>query len=203
VSTPGSESIEEAIVRLETKVQEVADLTQRITNHEALPTSHLANLKHIVKMLIDSRELIEKHVRNQEAILTILSGHSQFAVPAKQAVLPSPDDVAMINAAYWRQMNIAPILEALQREQEAAERIARSLVAEQPELQKLPEAQSPAVLRSLEILSRQLKDRDAVLEWLNKQQADLGGQTAMDFMRAGRADVVEQMLSDALSGTPS
>ena|SRR5438105_13889131 len=100
-------------------------------------------------------------------------------------------------------MTMAPVLDALRREQETAEKMALSLLMEQHELGKLFETQGPSVLKSLEILARQLRDRNAVLDWLNRKQPDLDMQTAMDVIRAGRADVLEHLLSDALRGIPS
>jgi len=81
--------------------------------------------------------------------------------------------------------------------------MARSLLAEQPELRRLPRGQRSAVRRSLVMLAGELKDRDAVVEWLNRGRADLGMERPIDVIRAGRADVVEQLLSDALKGIPS
>jgi len=113
------------------------------------------------------------------------------------------DSIARSNAAAFQQMNLSSILDALGREQKAAAKMARAVLRDLPELNELSTGQRRAVRRSLEILARQLRDKNVVEEWLSKQQPDLDAQRPIDVIRGGRAEVVEQLLTDALRGIPS
>lgn len=59
------------------------------------------------------------------------------------------------------------------------------------------------IKRSLEILEQLLVDRAAVLAWLKSPHADLGRRTPLEVILEGRAQVVEDMLEDALEGMPA
>ena|SRR5258708_26526248 len=57
--------------------------------------------------------------------------------------------------------------------------------------------------RVLQILSTIFPTRDALLDWLNRPHADLGGRTPLQMAEMGYPGAVEGMLEAALLGLPS
>ncbi|HEX6865395.1 MAG TPA: antitoxin Xre/MbcA/ParS toxin-binding domain-containing protein [Thermoanaerobaculia bacterium] len=60
-----------------------------------------------------------------------------------------------------------------------------------------------SVKMSLVILEDVLRDRSAVLAWLNHPHADLGQRTPLDVILQGHPNAVKNMLQAAVMGTPS
>src|SRR5207244_1770415 len=120
--------------------------------------------------------------------------------------VPTPDDIARANAAFQRRMTPAELEEHIRQakvRREVANETARTLLAEQPELRRLAAEQFPTVERGLQLLAIGLPEHEMMLRWLRTQHPDLGLRTPLQLMREGHAEVVEQMLYNALIGIPS
>jgi hypothetical protein len=167
-----------------------------------------AQLKRLMPSLVESNQLLETLEPETKSARDVLiagppRGRSAALIASS---VPSSDYIARANAAFQQRMNPAVFAElAEQSEKRKAEAIetAQSLLAEQPELRELANAQPEAVARSLEILALQLRDRDAIMRWLNTQLSDLDMQTPLQFMREGHAEAVEGLLANTLAGIPS
>jgi DNA-binding response OmpR family regulator len=59
------------------------------------------------------------------------------------------------------------------------------------------------IARSLAILTQLLSTKESVLAWMNSPHPDLGGQTPVQLVLEGRAQVVTDLLEAALAGQPS
>jgi hypothetical protein len=59
------------------------------------------------------------------------------------------------------------------------------------------------IARSLAILTQLLSSKESVLAWMNSPHPDLGGQTPLQLVLEGKAQVVTDLLEAALAGQPS
>jgi len=59
------------------------------------------------------------------------------------------------------------------------------------------------IARSLAILTQLLSTKESVLAWMNSPHPDLGGQTPLQLVLEGKAQVVTDLLEAALAGQPS
>lgn len=59
------------------------------------------------------------------------------------------------------------------------------------------------IARSLAILTQLLSSKESVLAWMNSPHPDLGGQTPLQLVLEGKAQVVTDLLEAALVGQPS
>lgn len=71
-----------------------------------------------------------------------------------------------------------------------------------PDSSAVQEALFP-IKRILDILSAVIEEPALVRMWLNTPHPDLGGRTALRVILDGDADVVADMLEDAMAGMPS
>lgn len=59
------------------------------------------------------------------------------------------------------------------------------------------------IARSLAILTQLLSTKESVLAWMNSPHPDLGGQTPLQLVLEGKAQIVTDLLEAALAGQPS
>jgi DNA-binding response OmpR family regulator len=75
-------------------------------------------------------------------------------------------------------------------------------VHKSPAAISLQEGLAP-IARSLAVLSRLLRSQDKVLAWLNSKHPDLGNETPLSLILAGKATAVADLLESVLAGQPS